>query len=154
VIGGLLAVEVPAAVLRVLMAAVIAVALSRLVFRWTARLPASALAPAGAAVGALTATAGGAGVLVAPLLLASGVEGDRYLATMAFIAAAMHVGRIVGYGAGGLIDGGMVAVAAALAVALVAGNLLGQAVRGKLDPAARRRVEYATLVVCAALAMA
>lgn len=152
-VGGLLAVEVPDAVLRALIVGVVGLALLRAVMGWQVRLSRRALIPAAVVVGVLTATAGGAGLLVAPLLLATGVEGDRYIATTAFAAASLHVGRILGYGAGGLIDGAVVLLAAQLAIALVLGNLLGRAARDRLAPAARRRIEYGTLAACALLSV-
>jgi uncharacterized membrane protein YfcA len=153
-IGALLAVEVPEVVLRILIAVVVGLALARALSRSELTLPRAAVAPAAVVVGLLTATAGGAGLLLAPLLLASGLEDDRYVATAAFGAMVTHVGRVIGYGAGGLIDVRTLALAGGLAAALIVGTLLGRAARRRLDPAQRRRVELGTLAACGALAIA
>jgi uncharacterized membrane protein YfcA len=151
--GALLAVRVPERVLHLIILAVVALALSRAVFAWTWRFPRRALVPAAAVVGGLTATAGGAGVLVGPLLLSSGVEGESYIATAAFTGVTMHVARVVGYSAGGMVDRHTLSWAALLAAALMVGNLCGRALRGRMNLSLKRRIEYGSLVVCALLSL-
>jgi hypothetical protein len=153
VVGGLVAVQVPAIVLRVAIVGVLGFAALRLVAGVTPRLPREILVPAGLVVGFLTATSGGAGLLVAPLLLAAGVEDDRYVATTAVAAVTMHIGRVAGYGLGGGIDREVVALAAGLAAALVVGNLLGRRLRDRIAGPRRRQLEQGTIAVCAALAL-
>lgn len=120
--------------------------------RWT--LPPAALAPSGAAVGVLAATAGGAAALLGPVLLSSGLSGRRYLAVTGIAATAMHTVRVSGYGAFGLWDAAYLPLIAILALALLGGNLLGNAVRERIPPRTGAALELLTPVVCAALAVA
>lgn len=149
--GGLLAGGVPRSVLGALILASSALALARAVFRWRWRVGTRAMAPAGLVIGALTAASGGAGVLVAPLFLSTGLTGDAYVATIAAAASVMHLGRIAGYGASGLLDAVALERALVLALAIPVGNLLGKrlALRERLPAGV---VEHATLVACVALA--
>jgi hypothetical protein len=104
-------------------------------------------------IGALTATAGGAGMLLGPLLLSAGLEGRRYLGTVAAAAVVMHSTRIIGYTAGGLVDAAMLRQSAVLAVAVVVGNLCGDAIRGLLSGRTQRVIELGAPVVSVALAI-
>ena len=153
-VGALFMVGVPALVVQVLMVGVVGLALARAYWRVTWVLPPQAMTASGFVVGGLTATAGGAGLLAGPLLLAAGLSGTAYLATMALAAVGMHCFRLIGYAAGGLYDRGMLVQAAALAVALVAGNLLGDVVRRRLGATTQRAIELAMPVVALVLALA
>ncbi|MCA9618423.1 MAG: sulfite exporter TauE/SafE family protein [Myxococcales bacterium] len=112
-----------------------------------------ALMPAGAAIGGLTATAGGAGILTAPLLMASGLRGGAYLATASAIAATMHLARLTGYGAAGLVHRSTFAGAAALALAVMGGNLAGRRLRQHVPPRWEQPLIYGVLVLCVAAAV-
>jgi uncharacterized membrane protein YfcA len=153
VIGGLLATQLPETVLRLLMVALAGLAIARAAgwLRWTP--PAVASAPVGFVTGLITATSRGAGVLVAPFLLARGLRGAAYVGTMACGAVAMHAGRMVAYGAGGVLDARVVLQGAALAVAILGGNLVGDRVRRALGARAQGRVQLAVLLTTAALAV-
>lgn len=153
VLGSLLVAGMPAALIQVVMLALAGFALARAVFRWRFTIPRAALAPAGGAVGVMAGTSGGAAVLTAPLLLASGLAGDEYLATVALAAVAMHVSRTIGYGAGGLVGAGTFLWAAYLAVALVAGNLVGKRLRAHLPGRLRSGLEYGVLAGCTVLSV-
>lgn len=152
--GGLVAVALPELVLHVLLVAVAALAAARELrwIRW--RPPTGAVAPAGAVAGALTATTGGGGLLVAPLLLARGLRGEAYVATGAAAAIAMHVGRIAAYGAGGLVSGEILVTAALLAGTILLGNLGGRHLRRRLSDRATLRITWATLAIAMVLALA
>jgi uncharacterized protein len=152
-IGAFLVAGLPAALLHLAMLSLVGLALARAFFGWTWRLPAVALAPAGGAVGVMAGTAGGAAVLTSPLLMATGIRGDQYMATMSLSAVAMHIARTAGYGAGGLVDGATFAWAGLLAATLVVGNLLGHAVRRRLSERGRAGFEYGVLAAAALLAV-
>jgi uncharacterized protein len=152
-IGAFLVAGLPAALLQLAMLFLVGLALARAAFGWTWRLPRLALAPAGGAVGVMAGTAGGAAVLTGPLLLASGIRGDQYMATMSLSAVAMHIARTAGYGAGGLVDPGIVAWAGFLGVSLVAGNVAGRAVRSRLGDRARAGCEHGVLAAAGLLAI-
>ena len=171
-VGGLFAARVPEAVLAWLLCAMTGLAILRALGLVAFRAPRAALAPAGLGVGVLTGASGGAGVLLAPLLLSFGLTGARYIASASLAAVAMHVGRVVAYGAGGLITRETLLRTAILAIALFAGNLAGRALRRRLldAPPARptdsgagpqrrsnaraSRLELATLIACVALSLA
>ena len=153
-VGAVFAVGLPPLVIHVLMLAAVALSLAKAFgfFDWT--LPPRALTASGLGIGAVAATAGGAGLLLNPLLLASGLSGASYQATSAIAAVGMHSCRILGYAAGHLYGRTLVLQAAALAVALVAGNLVGDAVRGWLPVGTRRAFELCAPVVALVLALA
>jgi len=152
-IGAFLVAGLPSGLLQIAMLLLVGLALARAALGWTWRLPRAALAPAGGAVGVMAGTAGGAAVLTCPLLKAAGVGGDEYMATMALSAVAMHIARTAGYGAGGLVDASTFAWAGFLAVTLVAGNLIGRAVRKRLPPRILSGTEYAVLAAAGLLAV-
>ncbi len=150
-LGGMLAGAVPRPVLGGLILASSVLAVARAVFHWRWRVGPRAMLPAGLVIGALTAATGGAGVLVAPLFLSAGLVGDVYIATIAASATVMHLGRIVGYGAVGLLDQAALGRALVLALAIPVGNILGKrlALRDRVPAGV---LEHATLVACVALA--
>jgi uncharacterized membrane protein YfcA len=121
---------------------------------WQWRFGARSLSPAGFAIGALTGTAGGAGLLIGPVFLSAGLLGVRYTASTALAAALMHGGRLIGYGAGGLFTANVLRDAGILASAIFVGNVAGKKLRVSLDERGTHALEYATLVACVALALA
>lgn len=152
--GALLAGSLPDGVIRVVMVVAAGFALVRAWSgaRWS--LPRSGMSPLAAVVGLFAATAGGAAVLLGPLLLSSGVSGRRYLAVVAVGATAMNSVRLVGYGTVGLWDGAYAPLIAALAAAILVGNLVGRKTRELVPVKAGVALEVATPVVCAVLAAA
>lgn len=152
--GGALAVAMPPGALQMLLIAATALAVARALGLISFRPPAAALTPAGFGIGAAGATSGGAGLLVSPLLLSAGLTGTAYIATGAAAGVTMHLGRLVAYGAGGLVTRGSLLSSAALAAAILSGNLLGERARRRLDAERSRRIEVGVLVGCVALAVA
>lgn len=112
-----------------------------------------ALIPGGAAIGGLAATAGGGGVLSAPLWKGAGVEGDAYVGSMAAGAGSIHVARMVGYGASGLYHVEVLWIAGVLASGIIAGNLLGAALRRRLSQRVLGQLELLAVVGCALIAV-
>ncbi len=153
-VGALLAATIPEWLVHAAMIAVVGLSLARAYTGWEWKPRRRVLALSGLVIGVLAGSAGGAGFLVGPVVLAAGVVGRRYLATTAVSAVAMHVARIIGYGAGGLMTTDVLQMAAVLAPALVIGNLLGNHVRDWIPDAWQRRVELGAPVVCVALALA
>lgn len=152
-LAGALTVSLSDSVLRVLFGLVVVFSGLRAfgALSWT---PSRALlAPSGALVGGISATSGGAGLLLAPLLLASGLTGERYIATSAAIAFATHVGRLVGYGSRGLLSHDVLVSAAIAMVAVVLGNLAGDKLRPLLDDRKTTLLEHGVLALSAALAV-
>lgn len=154
ILGALVAGAVPAALVGWLMVATTALSIARALLRPAVRVSPAWMTPAGLGIGALTATAGGAGVLAAPLFLSAGLGGEAYVGTGAACAAVMHLGRLVGYGASGLLSGGTLAGATALAIGILAGNQLGHAAQRLVRRAPTGLVEHAVLAACALLAVA
>jgi uncharacterized membrane protein YfcA len=115
--------------------------------------PTSHLIFAGVVIGAIGAGAGGAGVLVSPVLLSAGLRRDAYVATVAACAIVLNTSRVVGYGLGGLYHVPMLLSIVAISVALVAGNLIGKRMRQHISPALLDRIELGTPVVAIALAL-
>lgn len=116
-------------------------------------LPASAGLPVGLITGALTATSGGAAVLLAPFLRARSLGGPRYAATTAAVAVAIHAARVGVYGWTGMADGRALLVGGLLALAIAAGNLLGDRLAARLGEPAQDRIQDGVMALCTALAL-
>lgn len=153
-VGGLLAVVVPAWVLHWLLVATTAFAIAKQLGFVTVSKRPSRMVPVGIGAGFLTATSGGGGLLVAPVLLASGLRAEAYVATGAVIAVAMHIGRIGAYGFGGLIDGESLLTSAALAVAIIFGNALGKGARPSITEGTKLRIAWGAMATAVVLALA
>jgi hypothetical protein len=93
-------------------------------------------------------------MLIAPLVLSTGLSGSAYVATVAVCAIAMHVGRVIGYGSVGLLVAEQLPIVATLLGGLVLGNLLGRRLRGRLSAGVEKRVELVALVVANIAALA
>lgn len=154
VVGGLAAVVLPTAMMHALMLGMTSLAVARHVGWWRWKPARAVLVPAAAGIGAVSATSGGAGLLVSPLMLSTGLTGEGYVSTVAVAAVAMHTGRLVAYGLGGLVNAHTLAQGAALTVAILLGNLLGARARTLLPASAAPRVEVAVLCVATVLAVA
>lgn len=150
--AGLAMVEVPAVVLHVLLVAMTLLAAARELKLIRFGID-RALVAVGLLAGGLTATTGGGGLLVAPTLRAAGLVGERYVATGAAVAIAMHVGRIGGYSGGGLIDAATLLDSALLGAAILFGNLLGRRLHAHMEEPAKARMTYAVLVTSIGLAL-
>ncbi len=162
VLGGLLAGVMPAWILRVLLIALTTLAIAKALGFLSFKVPRSALVPAGFTVGGMTGTAGGAGILFAPILLSAGLSGRTFVGTTSAIAVATHLGRAVGYAGLGLFSRDLVLPTVAVTIAIFAGNALGERLRSLLanrGPSkhagrAEKAIEYGTLVVCVTLSVA
>lgn len=130
-----------------------ALALLRAGGRLRVALPLRFFAPAGFALGWMAAASGGAGMLLAPLLLAAGLTGSAYLGTVAATAVVMHLSRVGGYSLGGLLHGTHLLRSAVLAAGLLLGNVLGRSVRRRLSERWESRIELGTLLLCTTLSV-
>jgi hypothetical protein len=153
ILGGIVAVGLPQAVIHGLILTATAAAISRALGLWSWTPKRRALLPMGFVIGTVCATSSSAGLLVAPLLLATGLAGETYVATSALCAASMHIGRLSGYGLGGALTWPLLGTSLVLALCIVAGNLLGDRLRRRLAPRAGRWIEHGVLVACVALAL-
>jgi hypothetical protein len=151
--GGLLAVTLPIWLMHVFLIAATLLAVAKAFGAWSLKPPPYAITPVGIGIGAVCATSSGAGLLTSPVLLSAGLAGRTYVATSACAAAAMHIGRLTGYGAGGLVGARDLAYAAVLAGAILAGNHLGERVEKRIDEKAHLWLDHGTLVACVALAV-
>ena len=147
-VGGFLAGRLPEWVLHVLLVGITALTVAR-ALRWLAfDVPRAALGPAGFVIGGMTGTSGGAGVLFAPVLLSAGLSGKAFVGTIATVAVATHVGRVIAYGYGGMFTRDLLIPIVVVALAITAGNAVGERMRAKLSSATSARLEYGVLVVC------
>ncbi|MEM9069378.1 MAG: sulfite exporter TauE/SafE family protein [Myxococcota bacterium] len=154
-VGALVAVSLPDSILRVLLVAGAALAVAKKL-GWLPMLERTSRkysAPVSFGAGVLTATSGGGGLLLGPLLLTMGVSGERFVATASLVASSMHIARIVGYGAGGLVTQETLVESAVLAASILAGNLLGKAFRPMLSDQGGQRLTYSVLLLCVALSV-
>lgn len=107
-----------------------------------------------AVIGALAATSGGAAMLMAPLVLAAGATGTRYVATIAAAAAIMHAARVAGYGGIGLVAMPQLVDAAIILAGLLVGNLAGKRLRAHTGGPLEKKLELAALLAANAFALA
>lgn len=152
--GGLAAVVLPAWAMQALMVTMAGLAVARHFGWWRWRPSPAVMAPAAAGIGAISATSGGAGLLVSPLMLSAGLTGEGYVSTVAVGAVAMHLGRLAAYSAGGMVSARTLGLAGALTVAILAGNAIGARLRARIPAAAAPRIELGALGVATALALA
>ncbi len=152
-LGGLVATRLPDTVLQGTIVAMATLAVARAAGWLSWRPPAAAVAPVGLVTGAITATSGGAGLLVGPFLLARGLSGATYVGTMAMGAVSMHAGRLLAYGLGGAVDTGILGDGLLLAAAIMAGNLAGDRLRRAVGEDGQRRLQVGVLIATAALAV-
>jgi uncharacterized membrane protein YfcA len=150
--GALLAAQAPAWLLQVAILLATLAGLAKFVFKISGQAPRSILGPGSAAVGFLSATTGGGGFLMGPLLLSTGAKGNLYIATGASAGVSIHILRITGYSTTGLIDTSLLGQAALIAVAIMFGNLLGRYIRNRMGPARMLWLEYGAPVLCAFVA--
>ncbi|MCA9630622.1 MAG: sulfite exporter TauE/SafE family protein [Myxococcales bacterium] len=153
VVGGLLVSAAPPALTRWLLVSMTLLAIARALGWIQLRPRAWAMVPAGGLIGALNGAVGGAGLLVAPLLLTVGLSGEAYVASVSACAVAMHLGRIIGYGAGGLFTSHLAQLSLVTAAAILGGNFIGRRLRTLSSRIKGNRLEYATLVACVGLAL-
>ena len=152
-VGGLFVVDAPQRLLYGLMVVTTTIAVLRSLGHLRFSVSPFLFLPAGIVVGAITAGGGGAGLLVAPLLISAGLFGDRFIATSAVSSTAAHFGRLVAYGAAGLLTTTNLAWAGGLAVCITVGNVLGRGLRERLGETTTRRLEVGALVLAVALAV-
>lgn len=160
-LGGLLAGVMPAAMIDVVLVVMTGLAIAKALGWIRFAVPRRALAPAGFGIGAMTGTAGGAGVLLAPVLLSSGLSGPAFVGTSSVVAVVTHLGRVAAYGFAGFFSGGgggyathVLGAVLTLALAIFAGNALAGRLRPLLSSRAALRIEYGTLIVCVVLSVA
>ncbi len=152
-LGGALAMQIPRGVLLAAMLGIVALGVGK---RLGLALPTPNprwLALWTLGTGAVCAVGGGAGMIVAPLLMALGLRGNRYVATAAAVAVAMHIGRALGYSAGGGLGAAVWLMAVPVALGLVAGNTLALPLRRRLASERLATFEVCTLVAVAGAAL-
>ena len=153
ILGAFVATELPAEALRV---GIAAIGLAGVLLAATGvriHPPQVGLSIAGATVGGISSTTGGGGLLAGPFLLATGLTGRAYVSTGACLAAAVHVGRLIGYGGGEGIPMETLGMGLAYVAAIPLGNVLGNRLRPYLPTSSTRPIELGTAAVMAGLAM-
>lgn len=151
-LGGALVAAIPEGLVAVLMLAMTGLALARS-FGLQVEVPAGAALPVGFFSGALTATSGGAAILLAPFLRARALSPQAAVATTAITAATIHLARVLSYGATGMSDRDTLALGGLLAVSISLGNLLGDRLARRLGERAQGRIQDIVMVVCTGLAV-
>lgn len=148
--GGLLAGALPEWTLHVLLVALTSLSIARAIGWVSFGVPRWSLGPAGFVIGSMTGTAGGAGILFAPVLLSAGLHGRAFIGTIATVAFATHAGRVVAYATSGAFTRELLLPIVVVSVAIAAGNALGERLRARLSDTTTMRLEYGVLVICAA----
>ena len=148
-VGGLLLPRLPAALVTALLLTTTVLALLRSQGVVNLRVGKRAMFAAGIAIGALSASSGGAGFLIAPLLMSSGLRGLAYVATVSCCAVALHLGRLLGYGMSGLMHVELLPSIAVLLAGLLLGNLAANRARSSLPNGLSPKLELAALATTA-----
>lgn len=154
VLGALIATSLPAWVLQVAIVSITGLALAQAMWKLPWRFPLNGLTPAAGGVGALSAMSGGGGFLLGPLMLSAGINGNAYVATGAITAVFIHISRLIGYGANGMVSAQTFVTAGWLAACIVLGNLMGRSLRQTLTARSLAGLEYGTPFVVALIAIA
>ncbi len=153
VMGGALSMQMPESLISLCMAAMgLAVVAKGLGWIQWRPGPQAGL-PVGFFAGLVSATSGGAGVLLAPFLMARELTGTAYVGTMAAVAVALHLGRLIALGAGGVADAETLVVGALMAAGIAGGNLIGDALRRQLGSSGQQHVQQAALGLCMVLSL-
>lgn len=153
-VGGSFASAMPSSALRLVLILTTALAVAKAAGWVRFTLPARSYPAFGLGVGWLTGTSGGAGVLLSPVLLSTGLTGSRYIATQSLIAVAIHVGRTGSYAYAGLFRELSLLHLAAVTLAIFLGNALADRLKVHVSARALSLTEYGTMAVCATLAAA
>lgn len=151
-LGGVVSAHLPDGAISWLLLAVTALALARAAGKLEWSPSPRAYVPVAFGAGAVAAGSG-AGILVSPVLVAGGLAGETLIATASAVAAVMHVGRIAGYGLGGLFGGAALGVSLVLGGGILAGNALGGRIRARIGEAWCMRLTHGVLVVSVAGAL-
>jgi len=151
--GAPLVTRLPELALRVALVVVSALAIAAALAELVVRLSPRAMIASGFAIGVIGASAGGAALLIGPVLQAVGARGVRYIATCAAIAAIFNLARIAGYFTAGLYAPTMGGDVAMLAGACIVGNLLGAIVRRRISVRVTRGIELGAPVIALVLAL-
>jgi uncharacterized protein len=152
-LGGSFAGAMPGSVLRVTLVCATALTLAKAFGLIRFEVSKAVYPWAGLALGFLTGTSGGAGVLLSPVLLASGLSGEPYIATQSVIAVAMHLGRIFAYGHSGLFQDTSLWQIMAITLSIFAGNALADRIKKRMTIRAISVTEHTTLVACTLLSV-
>lgn len=153
-LGGFAAGAMPVWGLQALLVVLTLLAIARALRWFSFDLPRWGFTPAGALVGAMTGTGGGAGVILAPMVLSAGLTGAAYIGTVSFVAFTMHLGRVIAYASSGLLTRDLLVPTLLVALAITVGNKLGERVRLRLSERTTLRLEYGVLVVCVGVSLA
>lgn len=153
VLGGLVAVAVPETLLRVALVGLAVAAAAKVIGGWSFTPPPGALVPGGAAAGFVTATSGGGGLIAGPLWLASGLTGRAYAGTGAVGGVVVHLCRMGGYGAGGVLEGDALLMGLVGAACIAGGNLIGERARRRLKKRLLSHLEVGVVMTCLLLAL-
>lgn len=148
---GTLAVRAPTGLLRALLVVATVIALAKALGWLRFSVRPSWFAPAGAAIGAFGACSGGAGLLLSPLLVSAGLEGEAFIGTTQALALALNGGRMVGYFAGGSLTASVLPLATAMLLALLVGNSVGHSIRRWLGKKQLRAIELGTMALATTL---
>lgn len=153
-IGASVATALPLRLLQIAIVVACFASLAWIPLRNKVRLPSWLLGPGAAGVGFLSATTGGGGFLLGPLLMSTGAYGARYLAAGAGASVAVHSFRVIGYSTHGLIDQDRLGQALVIACCIMVGNSLAKYIRNRVGDEKMRWLELAAPAFCACLALA
>lgn len=152
-VGARIATQAPAWLLQIAILTITALSLLRVILKLRFQVSRAALGPGAAAVGFLSATTGGGGFLMGPLLLSAGIAGNTYIATGASAGMAMHSFKVIGYSTSGLINLALIGQVVLITCMIMIGNTAGRLIRDRMGEERMRWLEYAAPALCALLAL-
>lgn len=148
---GSLAMKAPTALLRTLLVVATALALAKALGWLNFTVPRRWFAPVGAGIGAFGACSGGAGLMLSPVLVSAGLEGEALVATTQLLALGLNAGRMAGYVAGGTLTVATAPLATVMLLALLVGNGIGHRMRKGLTRRHLRWIELGTMAMATTL---
>ena len=153
-VGGLVALSMPDWLFKTLLVSVASLAVAKHFSLIRFEPGPGALFPAAGLAGFVTATAGGGGLILGPVLLSSGMRAEVFVVSASFCACSMHIARIFAYNTGGLLSQETVAQALCVGGAILAGNLCGKRIRPLLSAKLSLSLSWAVLAGGLILALA
>jgi uncharacterized membrane protein YfcA len=138
----------------ILLGAALALAILRELGWLRLRPRSSVLVPGGFTLGFTSAAAGGGGLVAGPLVLATGLRGKALVAAIAAIGVVVNASRVVAYGAGGMLELAHLPVVLVLAASILAGNVVGERVRGHLSDRGLHATTWLVMLACLGLTIA
>jgi uncharacterized membrane protein YfcA len=113
-------------------------------------MPQHRLAWVGLVTGAISALVGGAGPMVVPFFLATGLSKGAFIGTEALAAMGVHITKLFAYGSAQVLTAQSLWAGAAIALPIIAGSWAGKRIIDRVDERTFHRIIDVMLILAAA----